>query len=118
MDTRKLKEILAAHADQLLNEQAINPEYLELLSDSDDDELAPLFNVAERVKSTLLPVAPPHDFEEELKRQLLTTAHLRRAEGYRPPHPFRDLFVFLLSLAFVFSLAGALLVMWNKRQAS
>lgn len=110
MDKRTLKEILAAHADQLVNGQATGKDYLRLLPESDDD-LALLLDVAERVKSTLKPVSPPHEFEEELKRQLLTTAHLRQVEGYHPPHPFRDLFIFLTALAFVFSLAGVLIAM-------
>ncbi len=110
MDKKKLKEILAAHADRLVTGQAAGEDYMQFLPDS-DDELTPLLTVAERVQSTLRPVSPPHEFEEELKRQLLTTAHLRQVEGYEPPHPFRDLFMLLLALALVFSVAGALIVM-------
>lgn len=105
MDRKTLKEILAAHADQLLSDQTSNNDYSKLLREP-DQELAPLLNVAERVKSTLRPISPTHEFEEELKRQLLTTAHLRQVQGYQPPHPFRDLFVFLAAIAFFLSLAG------------
>jgi hypothetical protein len=105
MDRKTLKELLAAHADQLLNGQAGSNDYARHLYDP-DHELAPLLSVAERIESTLKPIAPTHEFEEELKRQLLTTAHLRQAQGYQPPRPFRDLFVFLAAIAFFLSLAG------------
>lgn len=105
MDKRTLKEILAAHADELLNGQASSSDYSRLLREP-DVELAPLLSVAERIESTLKPISPTHEFEEELKRQLLTTAHLRQAQGYQPPHPFRDLFVFLAAITFFLSLAG------------
>lgn len=105
MDRKTLKELLAAHADQLLNGQAGSGDYSGLLRDP-DQELAPLLSVAERIESTLKPISPTSEFEQELKRQLLTTAHLRQVQGYQPPHPFRDLFVFLAAITFFLSLAG------------
>lgn len=116
MDKKILKEILAAHADQLVNGQAASADYLKSLPEN-DDELAPLLDVAQLVESTLKPVSPPHEFEEELKRQLLTTAHLRQIEGYEPPHPFRDLLALLSALAFVFSLTGLLIVIQRRLSA-
>ena len=81
MNKKMLKEILAAHADHLVTGQAKSKDYLNLLADS-EAELAPLLDVAERVKSTLKPIKPARKFEKELKQGLMTTAHLRRAEGY------------------------------------
>ncbi|GAB4459503.1 MAG: hypothetical protein Fur0044_52220 [Anaerolineae bacterium] len=90
MDKKLLKEILAAHADRLVRGTAEGDEALDL---SDAAELASLLGVAEQVKSTLQPVSPARSFETELKRELLTTAYLRRAEGYTPPNPSRDLLI-------------------------
>lgn len=98
-----LKEILAAHADQLLKGNATGEDYLDLLP---DDELAPLLDVAERVQLTIKSVSPAN--KEELKRELLTTAHIRKVEGYVPPDPTRDLFYALVTLAFVVSLTVVL----------
>jgi hypothetical protein len=106
MDRKQLKEILAAHADRLVNDEIDSDEYLDL---TDAEELALLFDVAKQVSSTLRPVVPTPTFETELKRQLLTTAHLRRAEGYIPPNPSRDLLILAVILGFFISLAGFLL---------
>ena len=96
--------------------QVENQDYLELLSNP-AEELAPLLNVAERIKSTLKPITPTGQFEEELKRQLLTTAHLRRVEGYTPPNPTRDLWLVTAILGFFISLAGILLALRIRQQA-
>ena len=103
MNRKKLKEILAAHADQLVNKQTISEDYLNLLSEK-DEELIPLLSVAERLQSTLKPISPTDKFEDDLKRELLTIAHIRQAQGYIPPHPFRDFFMVLATLAFILSL--------------
>lgn len=116
MDKKTMREILAAHADQLVNGHS-SDDYLNLLSER-DSELTPLFNVAERVQSTLKPVPPTNEFESELKRQLLTTAHIRQVEGYQPPHPFRDLFLLMAALAFIVSLGMVLLAMRSRTHPS
>ena len=81
-----------------------------------DPELSSLLGVAERVKSTLTPVAPTRSFETSLKRQLLTTAHLRHAQGYRPPNPERDLLILMAIVGFFLSLAGVLLALRLRSQ--
>lgn len=90
MDRKQLKEILAAHADRLVNGAADDAEGLDL---TDAEELVSLLDVAQQIKSTLQPVTPTRSFETELKRELLTTAHLRQREGYTPPNPSRDLLI-------------------------
>ena len=82
MNKRRLEEILAAHADGLLADR-----------DEADEELTALLGVADQIKSMLTPISPAAEFETELKRELLTTAHLRQAEGYVPPNPERDLLI-------------------------
>jgi hypothetical protein len=115
MDKKMLKEILAAHADQLVKGKATGKDYLDLLPER-DEELAPLLDVAERVQSTLRPITPTNKFEQELKRDLLTTAHLRQAEGYTPPNPTRDLFILITTIAFILSLAAVLIAMRHRSE--
>jgi len=115
MDKRMLKEILAAHADQLVKGKATGKDYLQLLPEQ-DDELAPLLDVAERVQSTLKPITPTNKFEQTLKQELVNTAHKRQLEGYTPPNPTRDLFMLMATLAFFVSLAVVLLVVRHRHQ--
>lgn len=115
MDKKLLREILAAHADHLVKGKAKSKDYLKLLADP-EAELEPLLNVAEQVKSTLKPVKPARKFERDLKRELLTTAHMRRAEGYVPPNSSRDLLILAAIIGFVISLAGVLLALRIRRQ--
>ncbi|HEX9923709.1 MAG TPA: hypothetical protein VGD99_13715 [Anaerolineae bacterium] len=113
MDKKRIKELLADHADRLVQGQgASQPE----LSPEERQELDALLNVAERVKSTLTPVTPPDTFEQELKRHLLTTAHLRRAQGYTPPNPARDLLVVAIAIGCILSFTGVLvaLKLWRR----
>lgn len=108
-----LKEILAAHADQLLKGNATGEDYLELLPES-DEELAPLLDVAERVQLTIKSISPAN--KEELKRELLTTAHIRKVEGYVAPDPTRELFYTLVTLAFIVSLGFVLAALRQRGQ--
>jgi hypothetical protein len=115
MNRKKLKEILASHADQLVQSRSgAEPPYE--LPAEDDAELSSLLGVAERIKSTLTPVSPTRRFETDLKRQLLTTAHLRQAEGYKPPNPERDLLILMAIIGFFLSLAGVLLALKLRSQ--
>ena len=114
MNKKQLKDILAAHADRLVKGETENEDYLDL---ADAEELALLLGVAEQVKSTLQPVSSARTFETELKRQLLTTAHLRQVEGYTPPNPSRDLLILAAILGFFISLIGMLLARRLRSQA-
>jgi hypothetical protein len=114
MDKKMFKEILAAHADQLLSGKATGKDYLDLLPEQ-DEELIRLLAVAERIESTLKPITPANRFEEALKRELLTTAQRRQVEGYSPPRPFRDLFFVLVTIGFVVSLGVVLMAARRQR---
>lgn len=116
MNRKKLKEILASHADQLIQQSRAGTESPYEVPTEDDAELSSLLGVAERIKSTLTPVTPARRFETDLKRQLLTTAHLRQIEGYRPPNPERDLLVLMAIVGFFLSLAGVLLALKLRSQ--
>jgi len=113
MDKKMIKEILAAHADQLVNGRATSEDYLKLLPDR-NTELEPLLSVAEQLQSALRPISPPNKFERDLKQELLTTAQRHQLEGYRPPSVSRDLLVLFATLTFIFSLGLLLIVMRRK----
>jgi hypothetical protein len=117
MDKKLLKDILAAHADRLVKGETDQDEYDDLFSDP-AEELGSLLDVAKQVRSTLQPVTPARAFETELKRELLTTAHLRRVEGYKPPNPSRDLLVLATILALFISIAGFLLARRLRSQGA
>ncbi len=106
MNKKELKEILAAHADQLITDQSEDEAEFQV-----GPEFAPLLTVAEQVKTTLKPMTPSEEFEAELKRRLLATAHLRQAEGYTPPNPGHDLLILAAVLSFVLSLGAILLTL-------
>lgn len=116
MNRKLLKDILAIHADQLAQDRQVNAEDYSELSPEDRQEIAPLLDVAERVKSTLKPVDPPRKFETNLKKELVTTAHLRQAEGYTPPDPSRDLLILAAIIGFIVSLAGVLVALRLRHQ--
>jgi len=115
MDKRMLKEILAAHADQLVKGKATGKDYLDLLPE-EDDELGSLLDVAEQIQSTLKPIAPANSFEQQLKQELLTTAQQRQAQGYTPPNPSRDLFILIATFSFVLALTAVLVAIRYRKQ--
>ncbi|UCC86056.1 MAG: hypothetical protein JSV81_14500 [Anaerolineales bacterium] len=78
MPENVLVEVLAAHADRLVGNQANGEDFLELFPDH-KAELAPLLRVAERVRAVLVPVTPTPAFETGLKKDLLEAA-IRRVE--------------------------------------
>jgi hypothetical protein len=115
MNPKRLKEILATHAEELLGSQVDQKEIAADLSDEDMAELASLLGVAEQINTTLKPVTPGRGFEDQLKRELLTTAHLHQAEGFRPPNPERDLLILTAVVGILLSLAGLLIVLRIKK---
>jgi hypothetical protein len=71
-------EVLAAHADYLIGNEVDSEDYLRLLP-AYRGELAPLLQIAEQVKTTLIPVTPSPAFEAGLKQDLVTAA-IQRVE--------------------------------------
>lgn len=109
MNPKSLKEILSSHADRLVQGQHPHAEDFEDLSCADRDEVSLLFDMAEQLQSTVQPVKPPRRFETDLKKELLTTAYLRQAEGYTPPNIERELLILGLSMGFIVSLVGSII---------
>jgi len=73
-----IAEVLAEHADQLLKKQKCGYDYVSLFSDHED--LPSLLTLADQVSAALQPVAPPQTFKEQLQRDLMAAAQMRRQE--------------------------------------
>jgi hypothetical protein len=79
MSENMVVEVLAAHADHLIDNEADGEDYLNLFP-AHRDELAPLLRIAERVRAVLVPVAPAPAFEAGLKQDLIAAAIQRTEE--------------------------------------
>ncbi len=112
MNRKKLRDLLSSHADHLVEGRSLPPDQA---TEDDIAELAALLDVAEQVGLTLTPIKPKRKFETDLKRELLTTAHLRQAEGYVPPNPERDLMVIATIFGFVLGVLSIWLVFRLRR---
>jgi len=112
---RLITEILAAHADQLLKHRAGGKDYARLFPD--DADLPPLLSLADHVRDALQPVAPSPSFTDQLQRDLMAAAHLKRTQraeggdgvGFAP-------FPFLLPALIGALLALAGLLFLRRRQ--
>ena len=78
MSDNVVVEVLAAHADHLMDDGPESEDYLNLFP-AYRAELTPLLEIAERVKAALVPVTPSPAFEAGLKQDLLEAA-IQRAE--------------------------------------
>jgi hypothetical protein len=78
MSDNVVVEVLAAHADHLMDDGPESEDYLNLFP-AYRAELTPLLGIAERVKAALVPVTPSPAFEAGLKQDLLEAA-IQRAE--------------------------------------
>jgi len=78
MSEKVVVEVLAAHADHLIGNQAGSEDYLNLFP-AYRVELAPLLRIAERIKEVLVPATSAPAFEAGLKQDLIIAA-IQRAE--------------------------------------
>ncbi len=113
MNEKDLEDILSQHADQLAGVD--DSESSSEGTSTEDEELAALMDVAQQLQSTLTHIAPDTRFESDLKRKLLTTAHLRQAEGYVPPNPERDLLFVVAAFSVILGALGILFILRSRR---
>lgn len=78
MNERMLTEILAAHADHLVQGEAREAEYLALFP-AYQEELKPLLELARQVKEALALVRPAEAFRKGLHQELVAAARRRLA---------------------------------------
>ncbi len=117
MPENLIVEVLAAHADQLANSETDADEYA-ILFPAHQAELAPLLQVAQQIKTVLVPVTLSPEFETGLKRDLLAAA-LRRAEAQstrRPTSLYRRRILIGAAIGSAISLAGIVAaLLWRGR---
>ncbi len=110
-----IADILAAHADHLVRNQSRDEDYLSLLCDH-RAELAPLLQIAKRVRAILVPVAPSPAFEAGLRQDLLVAA-IQRTEEQRVPFLRRKgVIIGAAAVGSVLSVAGIVAaLLWRQR---
>ncbi len=95
-----ITEVLSAHADQLLNKNDRDPDYVRLFPQHRD--LPSLLSLAAQVKSALEPVAPAATFTDRLHADLLAAAQSRQ-------HPQNSSATLMTSPIVISSIVGGLL---------
>jgi hypothetical protein len=76
MDKREVREILAAHADQLLA-----PDAPPNIGFGRNDQVQALLDLAEQLQGILIPVNPDTDFRRRLHGELLLEAQRREVDS-------------------------------------
>lgn len=81
MKARRADEILSAHTEALFGHPE---EFLQAgLTDEEQDELVPLFTLAEQLQQSLPPIQPPAAFARSLGRELAGSAQHQIAAAQR-----------------------------------
>lgn len=83
MQEQIVTEILAAHADKLVEGDDEREAYARLFAHEDED-LAALMALAVRIRRAMRPVRPFPQFRDELRRELLVAARQRPVTAQRP----------------------------------
>jgi hypothetical protein len=108
-------EILAAHADQLNLNQALDKDAFLTAFPGKREELDPLLDVAARVKRTLKPVQPSPAFRERLHNGLMMAANYQQAHKILVERRDEPQWGWLLGAAALGSAAGILALVWRAR---
>jgi hypothetical protein len=80
MDTREIRKILAAHADEIMSSSPGQPP-----SFGRHDRVQGLLDLAEQVQGILVPVEPNANFRRRLHGDLVLEAQRRQPEGETNP---------------------------------
>lgn len=86
MDEHLLTEILAVHADRLVDEADLSESYLAIFPES-RETLEPLLKLAVEVHAALQPVAPDPEFRRELRQGLISAARRQLVLAPYTPGP-------------------------------
>ncbi len=105
-------EILAAHADQLIGNQAVPRDAFLAASPREREELTSLMEVASRLKQTLKPVEPAPAFRARLHDGLMLAAHHQQAQRIYVEKRGEPQWGWLLGAA---AAAGIIAVVWRSR---
>lgn len=75
MNKREVREVLAAHADQLTSSHTLQSQRL-----TRNDQVRSLLELAEQLQGILIPVEPDANFRRRLHGELILEAQRRQAE--------------------------------------
>ena len=112
-----LTDILSTHADRILQEQGNGASYAELVPV--DQELPSLLSLADHVKVALQPVRPEQPFRDQLHRDLLAAAQLRRLEEENARHSLSVTQISLIvstTISGLIALSGLIFLYRKQRQ--
>ncbi|MBM4466432.1 MAG: hypothetical protein FJ014_12915 [Chloroflexi bacterium] len=119
MEDKLLAEILAAHADQLVEGRGKGNDYLAMFPDY-QEKLKPLLETAEKIKQVLEPVEPAPTFCQSLHEDLLTAG--RRKLGEEGPQLAKShgkqVLISAAALGSAVSVAGAIAYFIHSRTAA
>ena len=113
MSVKRVKEILAAHADALVTDGAASPALDDLPEQS--EEAKALMEIAERTQHALQPILPPPVFRARLHDSLRMAARHQQADfpsGVRRREPAWG---WLIGAAALGSAAGVIVIVLRSR---
>jgi len=118
MNEKMLTEILAAHADHLVQGEARETEYLALFP-AYKEELKPLLELARQLKEALVLERPAEAFRRRLHQELVAAARRRRLPPpiVERPRWRRPWVIGIAALGSLLSLASAVGVIAYLRRA-
>lgn len=118
MDRRLIAEILAAHADRLIQGQKAKAREILSLFSGDQKNIEPLLEVAEEVKETLGPVKPTAGFREELEQRLLAEAQETLVSAKPTPGIAKSGFLLIAALigSLILSIVGVIAYLFRGRK--
>ena len=116
MSVKRVKEILAAHADALVTDGAAASE-LDELTDRPAEAKA-LMEIAELTQHALQPVPPPPIFRERLHDGLRMAARLQQAHSASGTKRSEPAWGWLIGAAALGSAAGVIAIVLRSRAAT
>jgi hypothetical protein len=115
MKDRRADEILSAHTEALFGHPE---EFLQTdMTDEEQDELTPLFTLAEQLRQSLPPVHPPAAFAHSLGKELAGSAQYQIAAAKRMRRSVLIGAATIGSLVSIASLIGAVVYIISRLRA-
>lgn len=116
MSTKRVKEILSAHADALVTDGATSPALEDL--PEQQEETKELMEIAERTQHALQPVPPPPMFRARLHDSLRMAARLQQAHSPSSAKRSEPAWGWVIGAAALGSAAGVIAIVLRSRSQS
>ena len=118
MSVDLMSDILARHADALNKSDSVPVDIVAAVSPNERDQIASLFNVAERAKQVLHPVFPSPAFRARLRDGLMLAAHHQQAHRMLTEKRSETTWGWLIGAAAIGSAAGIMAFVLRLRAHS